>query len=370
MEYLQEYINRLKTIINEGNTRGEDTSSLQKLALDTRDALDLFARGIENVRQKAIESGERLAQAFDAGVKDVLTTALTGGDWKKALKGFLDSFTKQVVSSFVDGLMDPITGENGILSNLFRKIGQSIYGGGNSLGSSAAGGLDKLFGGNLSKVAPYQTSGVKGNPLGSALPVMKQMVGQDGFASVITGGEAVQTGATTMVENMPRVFDDFEKSFGNLLKLPSAASLNQGGGGLFGALGSGGAPGSGMMGMSQYGIAGLAGSIFGTLLGLFIAKKKGYKDGGLIGKIPGFKKGGFLGGALNFGVLGILGSLIFGKKKDRKKNLFRGLFGLLGGGILGSMGGGGIMGIMGGKASGGKISGPGSGTSFERRICR
>jgi tape measure domain-containing protein len=293
---MQDYINDLKLLILDGNEKGIDTSNLQKTALDTADAMNLLARGIENLRQHAIEAGENLAQSVDRGLKDTLVTALTGGDWKKSLKGFLDDFTKTVVTSFVDGLMEPITGENGILSNLFRRIGSGIFGGGADIGGQIAGGMNKLSGGRLGQIQPYHTPGAAGGGAGSGFDIFGSLFSKGGDSLMAPlANEAPKIGGSFADELLNAAPDVGDRMALNLGKgLGQLGSISQGGGGMFGAMGSGGAAGSGFGGMSQYGIAGLAGSIFGTLLGLFISKKKGYKSGGLIGGIPGFKGGGFL----------------------------------------------------------------------------
>jgi hypothetical protein len=195
--------------------------------------------------------------------------AVTGGDWKDALKSFLDNFTKTILDSFMKGLLDPLTGENGIFSNLFRQMGQSLYGAGNSVGSSAAGAIGQTGLGNL---LPFNTGGGTGG-LFAASPIMNNLLSPDkGFSSVLSGGQAVQQGTEAFTSQVPGIFDNFN--------IDMLGSMGQGADQIGSAItqalpspsaGAGAAGGGGFMGMSQGGIAGILGMIAGTFLAKLFA---------------------------------------------------------------------------------------------------
>jgi tape measure domain-containing protein len=367
MSAMQDYLRNLESLIAQGNINGIDTSQLQLKAMDTADALGLLAKGIDNLRAGAIDAGENLAQSFDAGVRDTLTAAITGGDWKSALKGFLDTFTKSIIDGFVNGLMEPITGENGIFSNMFRRLGQGLYGAGGGLGNKIAGGADSLSGGFLGNVAPFATGGPS--------PLMNSLLSPEkGFSSVMSGGEAVQDGAFLLTDKLPNIATDFASSLDTSFltgseQLSSVLTGAAGSGtGAAGALGAGGAGGGigGMLG-GQAGIAGILGILAGNLLA------KLFSGGGMVGRdgaMPKFAKGGMIPGFKGGGFLKFLSPLLLllGSTGIMKKKAGGLIPGFAGGGFL-KMLSPLLMLLTGGfggaqkKAGGGKFAGPGTGTS-------
>jgi len=104
--------------------------------------------GINNARNVALE----FANGFSSDINNAFKSALMGkaDENKSVFETFLDtllnSFTSKVISAFTDGLMDPLTGKDGILTKGFKEFGASLFSGGGSLFS----GLGGLFGGSAS----------------------------------------------------------------------------------------------------------------------------------------------------------------------------------------------------------------------------
>jgi hypothetical protein len=67
--------------------------------------------------------------------KEKINCSFCGRSEKDGIKSVLDTFTSSIIDSFVKGLTDPFTGENGLVTQFMRNIGGNIFG----LGRQTAG---------------------------------------------------------------------------------------------------------------------------------------------------------------------------------------------------------------------------------------
>ena len=75
--------------------------------------------------------------------------------FKETAKDILDNFSNSVLTTFMQGLLDPFTGENGIVTNMMKDLGKSIF------GSANKDSPTKLLGDGASKWVSDAFSGAK-----------------------------------------------------------------------------------------------------------------------------------------------------------------------------------------------------------------
>ena len=101
--------------------------------------------------QAGVTFASNMGETLVNGAKDVL---LGKKSFKDYVKDISNTFTSGIVNSFMEGMMSPITGENGIIKNMLKDIGSSFF-------TSGTAVTDKLFGKKASEVdslaMPLQT---------------------------------------------------------------------------------------------------------------------------------------------------------------------------------------------------------------------
>lgn len=126
-----------------------------------------------------------LLDSFTNGIKDMLTGAKKP---KEVLAELADTFTKSVLNAFIEGLMNPLTGENGFIKQMTRSFFSDVF----DLGFQQSNPMAQKVTG--------QGAGMPGmNAMGALSGVFKQWFGSKSQAS--TGGDAgaVADGATSML---------------------------------------------------------------------------------------------------------------------------------------------------------------------------
>lgn len=102
---------------NYSNSISELTDNINSESTRTRDAAANFAQS--------------LGQGLNTGITDFLHGKAEEG--KSAFETFLGSllntFTSTVINSMVEGLMNPLTGKDGVLTNMFKDLGKSLTSG-------------------------------------------------------------------------------------------------------------------------------------------------------------------------------------------------------------------------------------------------
>jgi hypothetical protein len=83
-------------------------------------------------------AGETLANNFHTNFKTGLLDTMKNGDWAGFSKKIANNFSDQVTSTFIDGLMEPITGPEGFVNNMMKKLGSDTYKTGSTLGGVIA----------------------------------------------------------------------------------------------------------------------------------------------------------------------------------------------------------------------------------------
>ncbi len=111
----------------------EAKPKLQMDVLLYKAALDDLATGIKERAFAAKRAGEEFSNSMISGIRSALYGYLTGQaeDDKSIFRTFLDSllqtFTSTVINSFINGLLNPLTGKDGILTQTFQNLGASIF---------------------------------------------------------------------------------------------------------------------------------------------------------------------------------------------------------------------------------------------------
>lgn len=123
-------------------TTDSDRIAAQNLVNEQRSKLsDAVAVATYDVRAKAEEAGRALGSAISESITSGLTDLLSGKTgWKDFLSNVMNTVTNSIISTFVKGLMDPLTGENGILTTMFKNIGTKLFSSAASAGWGFASG--------------------------------------------------------------------------------------------------------------------------------------------------------------------------------------------------------------------------------------
>lgn len=103
---------------------------------------------------KSTTAGEDAGKAFASTIDENLKTSLSGllkGEktLKETIKGVLDSFTSSVIDSFVQGLLNPFTGEGGVIDKAMKGLGTDLFntssGGSDATGDKSSGGIGGML---------------------------------------------------------------------------------------------------------------------------------------------------------------------------------------------------------------------------------
>lgn len=231
----------------ESATSDKQRIAAQELINAKMEQLDeAIVAATRDAKAKSREAGKAFASSIAEGASTAFKDVLKGEkSVKEGLKSVLDSFTGTVIDTFIQGLMDPFTGENGIITRELRKLGSSLFSsasgetslfgpGSKDLMSQAWGGIKNLFG--------FGTPETQTTPTGAAAPVAGALgaaVGAGGCnmcgglektASTITG--AIDSGTEAQRGFFGSIGDIFSKGLEGLGGLFSSAWQ-----GLSGALG-------------------------------------------------------------------------------------------------------------------------------------
>lgn len=127
---------RLEAAIKERNRIISDPTSSQAARIAAQnlvnDAKVNLSEGISkatfDIRQVTRDAGKEFSSSITSSWTSALTEYLSGRTtWKEFTKSILTSFTDQVIKTFVEGLMQPLTGENGLITKYLRPLGSSIF---------------------------------------------------------------------------------------------------------------------------------------------------------------------------------------------------------------------------------------------------
>jgi tape measure domain-containing protein len=86
----------------------------------------------------ANKAGEAFSSNFHSNFKTGMLNAMKTGDWSGFAKGVSNNFMDQMNSTFIDGLMEPITGPNGFMGKMMKGLGESVSKTGAGLGGILA----------------------------------------------------------------------------------------------------------------------------------------------------------------------------------------------------------------------------------------
>ncbi len=93
----------------------------------------ITARNAPGYKNPGRLAGESFASSINEGFTSAITSAFQGKseENKSVLRTLLDSMlttiSNTVIETFVKGLMNPLTGENGLLTTMFKNLGSSIF---------------------------------------------------------------------------------------------------------------------------------------------------------------------------------------------------------------------------------------------------
>lgn len=231
----------------ESATSDKQRIAAQELINAKMEQLDeAIVAATRDAKAKSREAGKAFASSITEGATSAIQDVLKGEKTlKEGIKGVLDSFTSTVIDTFVQGLMDPFTGENSIITRELRELGSSLFSsaagdtsifgeGSKGLMSEAWGGIKSLFGfGSTEAAAGTASTTVAGastavGALGGA--ACNMCGGLQKTAESITGAIATQTGEQRGI--FGSIGDIFSKGLEGLGGLLSSAWQ-----GLSGALG-------------------------------------------------------------------------------------------------------------------------------------
>jgi tape measure domain-containing protein len=90
-------------------------------------------KGLKDFGQKWEETpayavGMKMAQGVEDSIQKGVVGVLRGQSQKGTLRSIVETFTQNIVDSFVQGIMSNVTGKNGVLANMFSSV-YSIFGG-------------------------------------------------------------------------------------------------------------------------------------------------------------------------------------------------------------------------------------------------
>lgn len=256
--------------LKDPNLGEEERKALAKQVMDISENLSEQLSKLPEAQYKKVkDAGNALASSIHSGLTESLTGFLTGKGLN--IKGLLDRVTSTIVGSIVNGLLDPLTGENGLFSTMFKKLGSSLYGGAKSttevfnkpnfdFASQMPGPIVGYGSGTFNIDGSKQTSGMLNTAI-PQIPDLLQITKKNPFGGVAESladpKAPLADGINNVLPDVGKQIAEMPKDLGKVLPKPSA-----GGGGGIGAF------------------AGLGGSLFGMLIGGLFA------DGGLI-KGPG-----------------------------------------------------------------------------------
>ena len=132
-----------------------------KIDQDIYDLAEDFRVDTRDVGKLSREAGERFADDIRSGFRESFSDLLKGVDnFEDFVKSVLDTFTNSVINAFVDGLLDPLTGEDGVVTNALKNLGTKIFGVGNLFGEPAA---ESAKSGSVVKAIEGSTAAIDNN---------------------------------------------------------------------------------------------------------------------------------------------------------------------------------------------------------------
>jgi hypothetical protein len=109
---------------------------------------NFMEKGLENMAEKMDKAGEDFVSSVGSNLSTALKDILTGNkDFDDAGKALIGAMASSVIDNLVKGIMDPLTGEGGILTDAMKNLGKGVYGlGGKGKDETGMKSLPELFG--------------------------------------------------------------------------------------------------------------------------------------------------------------------------------------------------------------------------------
>ena len=228
---------RTKELLERMRRGAFDPEALREYEALTKEREGLLGTPEDKAKEAGKSFAQKMHDAFTSGLQEFLKT----GDPKNLLKGLIDTFTNGIIDAYVEAFTEPLTGEKGVLGKLFADLGSTVYKGGGIAGQQVAGPL---------QTGVNAVSGVANNLLGGATKIGEGMLEPIAETAMPVGVDM----ATGIAEQAPAI--------GNLVGKSTVDTVAK--------AGAGGSAGGGMIGL-----AGMAGGIFGLLLGKLLFKSSG-----------------------------------------------------------------------------------------------
>ncbi len=199
---------------------------------------NLFKIRGKNYKSKAEQAGEAFASSTEEGLSTAIKDFTKGRKtFSEAGKSFLDSFTENVVDTFIKGLTDSFTGKDGLLTKTISQLGTNIFKTGDELKMPGLGIAPIPSYLEEANIPPGEESGVGGffsSITGFFGSIISLLTGQSTTAAAapVTITTAIGTSATSIVSAIVALGTSITSAL---------ASLKLGGGlGGLGGLGGGG----------------------------------------------------------------------------------------------------------------------------------
>lgn len=245
------------------------TGEIQKQVMVLEATLDDMSTAITEGALKVREAGKSFASSVVSDLNTSFSDLLKSksDDDKGVFETFFDkvadSLTNSIIDSFSAGLLDPITGDKGILTEGLSSLGETIFGGAQSLFSGMFGGSSK---------APETAGAGAGGALSTIGGTIGQALGGESGGGCMCGiGETITDGlketTATQLASQEGFFSSLESTFteglGGLGDMLGKAwqGLSSSLGGLLS--GGGGGGGSGLFGS----LLSIGGSLVGGMFG-------------------------------------------------------------------------------------------------------
>lgn len=170
---LEKLVSELEVASQSVKTANDDRTRIaaQNVVNAQREELEAaLLAATEDLRGKSSETGKAFASSIIDGFKSSFTSLLKGEmSWKEFLKATLDNFTNNVITSFMEGLLKPFTGEDSLITKKLRELGEGLFlnasdafgknnSGTDTLASRAWNGVKGLLGIGSTSTTPVETA--------------------------------------------------------------------------------------------------------------------------------------------------------------------------------------------------------------------
>jgi tape measure domain-containing protein len=178
---------QLKVFETQVKNRQEATKALatanDKERVDLQIAIDSYDKVLSQLSDSILSRGKQVeaaGESFAQSVSDTLTSAISGllkgeadGEksvWKTFTERILNNFTSSVIDTFVNGLMDPLTGKDGLITKGAKSLGESIFGSAKESTDKALGIFKPQFKALKPSDVPVETKDLTGAPKPEDVP--------------------------------------------------------------------------------------------------------------------------------------------------------------------------------------------------------